>query len=138
VPRGRNADDRLAYLERRLEVLEAREASLPERRKHTNEEIVEIYLGLLCYICEGSTEKFAEFLVRNSGAPVEKAEEMARMIGRILEERRALAVHRRSSRKRSRRSMRSRRAGSCMSHAGTGSKRFMSCPSRRGYAWGKR
>jgi hypothetical protein len=93
VPRGRNADDRLAYLERRLEVLEAREASLPERRKHTNEEIVEIYLGLLCYICEGSTEKFAEFLVRNSGAPVEKAEEMARMIGRILEERRALAVN---------------------------------------------
>jgi hypothetical protein len=91
VPRGRKADDRLGALERRLEVLEAREASLPERRKYTNEEIVEIGLILLAYVCEGSTKKFAEFLVKNLGAPFEEAQEIAGMLGRILEERRKTA-----------------------------------------------
>jgi hypothetical protein len=93
VPRGRNADDRLANLERRLEVLEAREANLPERRKHTNEEIVEIGLILLAYVCEGSTETFAEYLVKNLSTPFEKAQEIAGMLGHILEERRAVALH---------------------------------------------
>lgn len=91
MPRGRKADDRLGDLERRLEVLEAREASLPERREYTNEEIVEIGLILLAYVCEGNTEKFAKFLVKNSGTPFEEAQEIAGMFGRILEERRAVA-----------------------------------------------
>ena len=91
MPRGRNADERLESLERRLDTLEAEERDNPEHRKHTNEEIVEISLGLLCYICEGSTQKFAEFFVKNCGTPSEKAEEIAGMAGRILEERRAMA-----------------------------------------------
>jgi hypothetical protein len=92
VPRGRNADDRLGDLERRLDALEAREASLPDRREFTDEEIVEIGLILLAYICEGSTEKFGEYLVKNSGTPFEEAEEIAGMFARILEERRAVAL----------------------------------------------
>ena len=92
MPRGRKAEDRLANLERRLEVLEAREASLPERREYKNEELVEIGLYLLAYICEGSTKRFAEFLVKNLGTPFEGAEEIAGMFGRILEERRAVAL----------------------------------------------
>jgi hypothetical protein len=92
MPRGRKADDRLASLERRLEVLEAREASLPERREYTDEEIIKIGLCLLAYVCEGSTKKFAEFLVKNLGAPFEEAEEIAGRFGRILEERRTVAL----------------------------------------------
>ena len=93
MPRGRKADDRLANLKRRLEVLEeARERNYPEHREMTNEQIVEVGLNLLAYICEGSTEKYAEFLVRNSGMPFEKAEEIAGMCERILEERRSVAL----------------------------------------------
>jgi hypothetical protein len=86
-----NIDRHLAVLEQRMDELEASKARLPERREYTDKEIVEIYLGLLCYICEGSTQKFAEFLVKNLGAPFEEAEEIAGKFGRILEERRAVA-----------------------------------------------
>jgi hypothetical protein len=93
VPRGRNANDRLANLEHRLNVLETREASLPEHREYTDEEIVEVGLILLAYVCEGNSEKFAEFLVKNLGTPFEKAQEIAGMFGRMLEERRAVALN---------------------------------------------
>jgi hypothetical protein len=92
VPRGRNADDRLARLARRLDGLADRSSRLPERREYTDEEIVEISLILLCYVCEGSTEKFAEFLVKNSGTPLAKAQEIAAGLGRILEHRGASAM----------------------------------------------
>lgn len=91
MPRGRNVGDRLANLERRLEVLEAREASLPERREYTDEEIVEIALILLAYVHEGDVEAFAEYLAQDPDMPFEKAEEIAGGLGRILEERRAVA-----------------------------------------------
>jgi hypothetical protein len=92
VPRGRTADDRLAELERRLDALEAEEARLPEHRRYTHEEIVEIALGMLAYIYEGDTERYArEYLVKDNGVPIEKAEEMAGFLGHILEERRAVA-----------------------------------------------
>jgi len=94
VPRGRNAaEGRLASLERRLDSLEARERNYPEHRERTNEEVVEVGLNLLAYICEGDTEKFAEYLVKNSGTPFEEAQEIAGMFGRILEERRAVALN---------------------------------------------
>ena len=92
MPRGRKADDRLGNLERRLEVLESEEARSLERPQYTDEEIVEIGLILLAYVCEGSTEKYAEFLVKNTGTSFEEAEEIALTFGRILEERRAAAL----------------------------------------------
>jgi hypothetical protein len=91
VPRGRNADDRLTNLEQRLEVLEAREASLLERPEYTDEEIVEIGLILLAYIYEGDTERYAEFLALELGMPADEAEEVAPIFGRALEERRKTA-----------------------------------------------
>jgi hypothetical protein len=91
VPRGRNADDRLANLEQCLEVLEAREASLPERPEYTDEEIVEIGLILLAYVYQGDTERYAEYLVKEGGMPVREAEEFAGTIAHLLEERRKTA-----------------------------------------------
>jgi hypothetical protein len=93
VPRGRNADDRLERLERRLDSLEARERDYPKHRGRTYEEVVEVGLILLAYVCEGDTEKFAEYLVKNNGTPFEEAQEIAGMFGRILEERRAVALN---------------------------------------------
>jgi hypothetical protein len=93
VPRGRNADDRLGDLEQRLEVLEAREASLPEHREYTDEEIVEIALIQLAYVFGGSEQAYAEYLVKDDGLPYQEANEMAGTLGRILEERRKTAVN---------------------------------------------
>jgi hypothetical protein len=94
VPRGRKADDRLAALERRLDaLLEARDASLPEPLEYTDEEIVEIGLILLAYVCEDDTEKVAGYLAKDSGTSFEETQEIAVMCGRILEERRAVALN---------------------------------------------
>jgi hypothetical protein len=93
VPRGRNADDRLAKLERWLDALETREASLPERREYTHEEIVEIGLILLAYIYEGDVGAYAQYLVKEGGMPVREAEELAGTIAHLLEERRKTAVN---------------------------------------------
>ena len=71
--RGRNADDRLGDLEHRLEVLEAREASLPERPAYTDEEIVEIAVFQLAYVYEGDTERYArEHLALDGRLPYER------------------------------------------------------------------
>jgi hypothetical protein len=91
VPRGRKADDRLGDLERRLEVLEAEEARPLERPQYTDEEIVEIGLILLAYVHEGDVEAFAEYLLQDLDMPFEMAKEIAGGLGRILEERRAVA-----------------------------------------------
>jgi hypothetical protein len=91
VPRGRKADNRLGDLERRLDALEAREASLPERPEYTDGEIAEIGLILLAYVYEGDTDRFAEYLVEDHALPIRKAEEIASMLGSILEDRRATA-----------------------------------------------
>ena len=95
MPRGRKADDRLGDLERRLEVLEAEEAHSLERPQYTDEEIVEIGLILLAYVCEGRTEQYAEFLAKNCDTSFEKADEIAGKLGRILEERRGVALDQR-------------------------------------------
>jgi hypothetical protein len=91
VPRGRTADDRLVSLGRRLDELEAEEASLPERREYTDEEIVEIGLILLAYIYEGDVGAYAQYLVKEGGMPVREAEEFAGTIAHLLEERRKTA-----------------------------------------------
>jgi hypothetical protein len=90
--RGRSASDRLAELERRLDVLEAEEPRLPEHRRYTDEKIVEIALIMLAYIYEGDTDRYArEFLVRDCDMPIQEAEERAGTLGRILKERRKMA-----------------------------------------------
>ena len=89
MPRGKKADDRLASLERHLDSLEAVGGSRLERRERTNAEVVEIALILLAHVHEGDVEAFAKFLAQDPDLPFEKAEEIARGLGRILEMRRA-------------------------------------------------
>lgn len=90
MPRGRNADDRLTDLGRRLDSLEAQKSQVA-RREYTNAEIVEIALTQLAYVYEGDVEAFAEHLIQDHGLPFEEAEEIAGDLGRTLEDRRASA-----------------------------------------------
>lgn len=87
---GRNADDRLARLERRLDALKSLE-TLPKRWEMTEGELIETGLILLAYGYDGDAEAFAENLVQDHGLPFQQAEGLAGKIGRILEERRAVA-----------------------------------------------
>ena len=98
MPQGRNAYDRLAELERRLNALEAGEARLPERPEFADEEIIDIGLILLAYVYEGDTERYAERLVKDHGMPSEKAEGIAVVLAHLLEERRKMAENPRISR----------------------------------------
>ena len=92
MPRGRNAYDRLANLERRLNALEAEETRLPGRREYTDEEIVEIAMFQLAYVYEGDTERYArEHLALDGRLPLREALREAAALRRILEERRETA-----------------------------------------------
>jgi hypothetical protein len=84
--------ERLLRLERHRDVLEAREARSPERREYTDEEIVEIGLGLLAYVYGGDTERYArEHLAFDGRLPLREALREAATLGRILEVRRETA-----------------------------------------------
>jgi hypothetical protein len=89
--RGRNADDRLADLERQLEALEAEEENLPERPEYTDEVVIDFAMIQLCYIHRGDLGAYAQYLVEEGGMPVREAEELAGTIAHLLEELRETA-----------------------------------------------
>lgn len=87
MPRGKNLDDRLSYLGRRLDAIEAQKARV-ERREHTDDEIVDIVLVLMAYVPGWDVEGITEKLVQDLGVPFEDAERIAADLHQLLEERR--------------------------------------------------